>query len=704
MGHWSYLLSKLTSDRPSLSEKLESWLEETDVSPIAIIKNYHFIEASPTALSYFQAQPEHLLNATPYDISPRIQSSGHNSVEYSQELIQKALMGDVIEFDWLHLSQQGKELPTKVSLFPFNLDGHPVVVAQFVAANRRTRARASTDNGFSSLPSQLMSMTLEDSAEAVYITDAKHNIIAVNKAMSRICGYSADQLLHKSIDLIDLRKHTALEEQEYNSALEERGSWQGEVWKQRSDGSEFPAWKSCRKLIADNHTYYVTIFSDISSKKKLEAKLTEQAMYDTLTGLPNRYHLKLLLNQALQEVKDNPAQMGALMFLDLNGFKNINDCFGHATGDKVLQLVSARLEASCIEKAEIARLGGDEFTLVIKGCQDKSEVEAFSQQIMTLFEAPFEIDDQKLYLGTSIGIALFPEHSNQASKLLSLADTAMYSAKKSPQHVLFYNTSMHEEAEKKLTLLSELRHAHSLKQFKLAYQVIVNLECNTVIGAEALLRWQKSDGEVVNATDFVPLLEETGLLISIGPWVLKQACQQVAQWRHEHAPDLKVCVNVSPMQLEHPDFSLHVNQALEISQLPADALVLEITESALLRQPKRVKKTLSHLKALGVSIAIDDFGAGLSSLSKLGSLPIDSLKIDAGFAKRLSEPQGKLLCQAMIQLAQALDISFVVEGIETQQQKEILEKMGKGFGQGYFFGHPKAADSFTSESFIAIDE
>lgn len=699
MDHWSHLLTKLTSDKPNLSSKLSAWLKSPNSVPLAIIKGTRFLAANSAALAYFQTNTDQFINAAPYDFSPRIQSSGRNSIEYSREMLEKATAGNMIEFNWLHLSQSGVELPTQVSLYPVTLDDQVVILVQFLAANRRSHSRKSTDNGFNALPKALMSMTLEDSAEAVYITNAKHKIIAVNKAMCRICGYSADQLLHKNTELIDLRKHTVQEELEYNTALEERGNWQGEVWKQRSDGTEFPAWKSCRKITTEMQIYYVTIFSDISAKKKLEAKLTEQAMYDTLTGLPNRFHLKLLLNQALQEVKQHPDQIGALMFLDLNGFKNINDCFGHSTGDKVLQLVSARLEASCIEKADIARLGGDEFTLVLSGCHNRNEVEQYSKKIMDLFETPFEIDDQKLYLGTSIGIALFPEHSNQANKLLSLADTAMYSAKKCPQHVLFYDTSMHVEAEQKLKLLSELRHAHSLKQFKLAYQVIVNLECNSVIGAEALLRWQKSDDEVVNATEFVPLLEEAGLLISIGQWVLSQACQQVAFWRKEHAPNLKVCVNVSPMQLEHPDFLTHVSQALKLSGLPAEALVLEITESALLRQPERVKSTLSQLKQQGVSIAIDDFGAGLSSLSKLGSLPIDSLKIDAGFARRLSEPQGKQLCQAMIQLAQALDISFVVEGIETQQQKEILEQMGKGFGQGYFFGHPKSADTFTTENF-----
>ncbi|MDX1280690.1 bifunctional diguanylate cyclase/phosphodiesterase [Shewanella colwelliana] len=699
MNHWVKLLSQLSTTLPSVEQQLAQWQVEPETQYLAILKGYAFIGANEGVIRYFQTQEDSFINATPYDFSPRIQSSGKNSVEYTQQLIQKANQGQVVHFNWLHMSQLGTELPTKVTLYPVMLAEEQAILALFEPVNRRSRARTNISNGFENLPSQLLSTILQDSAEAVYITNHQHEIIAVNKAMCRICGYSADQLLHKKPESIGLHQVTLDNDNSYKLSLAERGSWQGETVKQRSDGTHFPAWKSCRKILVDQDIFYVTLFSDISAKKKLESKLTEQAMVDTLTGLPNRHHLKQLLNQALIESRNAPGTLGAVMFMDLNGFKNINDCFGHATGDKVLQLVSARLEASCIEKADIARLGGDEFTLILQDCHDRAEVEAFSQQMLGIFDAPFEIDGQKFYLGSSVGIALFPEHSTQASQLLSLADTAMYCAKKSPNHVLFYDADMHRQAEKKLKLLSDLRHAHSLKQFKLAYQVIVNLECNSVIGAEALLRWQQSDGTIIPASEFVPYLEETGLLIPVGQWVLVQACTQVANWRTEHHSELQACVNVSPLQLEHPDFIKHVHHALEQSQLAPDSLVLEITESALLRQPERVKSTLAELKSIGVRIAIDDFGAGLSSLSKLGSLPIDTLKIDAGFAKRLSEPQGKELCQAMIQLAQALNIQFVVEGIETLKQKQILAAMGKGFGQGYFFGHPESAEQFNSANF-----
>lgn len=699
MSQWFQILSQLTSTSPSIQHQIDTWRQSPDVQYLAILKGYSFFAANQGTLDYFQTQQDSFINATPYDFSPRIQSSGKNSVEYSQQMIDKASNGEATSFNWLHMSQLGGELPTKVTIYPATFKEQAVTIVLFEPTNRRSNVRRNMSNGFELLPPQLVSSILEDSAEAVYITDGSHNIIAVNKAMCRICGYSTDQLINRKAEEIGLYQDAEQQSNEYLKSLEERGSWQGEITKSRSDGSQFPAWKSCRKLQIEGEVFYVTLFSDISAQKQLELRLTEQAMVDTLTGLPNRHQLKQLLNQVLIDNQANPDKLGAVMFMDLNGFKNINDCFGHATGDKVLQLVSARLEASCIEKADIARLGGDEFTLILQDCHSRAEVEAFSKSLLAIFDAPFEIDGQKFYLGTSVGIALFPEHGYQASQLLSLADTAMYCAKKSPNHVLFYDTNMHIEAEQKLRMLNDLRHAHSLKQFKLAYQVIVDLECSNVIAAEALLRWQKSNGTVIEACDFIPLLEETGLLITVGQWVLNQACSQVAFWRKKHNCQIQACVNVSPIQLEHPDFLKQVKHALALSKLQANGLVLEITESALLRQPERVKQTLNQLKSLGVRIAIDDFGAGLSSLSKLGTLPIDTLKIDAGFAERLSEPQGKELCQAMIQLAQALDIQFVVEGIETLKQKQILSSMGKGFGQGYFFGHPESAEHFNSTNF-----
>lgn len=697
MIRWQHLLQKLSTDDPVLQEKLRLWQSAPHATPLALIQGFSFISANGATLAYFATSYDGLVNATPYDFSPRIQSSGRNSVEYSRELILSANEGKIVEYDWLHLSHDGNELPTQVKLSRCFLHQQQVLLVELTALNRRHRVRESVLGGFEHIPKHIISTTLEESAEAVYITDSQNRILAVNKAMCRTCGYSAEQLINQTPDFLDARTAMTGEETDGQVALKQRGFWQGEVLKRRADGNHFPAWQSSRKIISgENDEYQVTIFSDISAKKLLEDQLTTRAMYDTLTGLPNRFHLKQILNAALQKLIKDPTGLGAVMFLDLNGFKNVNDSFGHAMGDRVLQLVAARLEAGCIEKADIARMGGDEFTLVLQDCSCKEEIQLFAEQILELFESPFELEGQKFFLGTSIGISLFPTHSTQASQLISLADTAMYSAKKSLPHLIFYDKTMSAAAELKLNLINHLRHAQGLKQFSLAYQAIVDLHTNQTIAAEALLRWQKSPDEYYEAADFVPLLEETGLIINIGTWVLEQACQQAALWRAQYSADFKVSVNVSPLQLEHADFIEQVINALENSALPPEALILEITESALLRQPELANITLKRIKALGISIAIDDFGTGLSSLSRLGTLPIDSVKIDAEFAQRLTEVSGQKLCHAIVQLAQALGIHFVAEGIETQVQKDIMTDMGQGLAQGFLFGYPSTVEQFAA--------
>ena len=695
MIRWPQLLNSFISDNDLAVKQLPLWRAHPHDTALALLQGFNFIGASKATLTHFESRYEQFVNATPYDFSPRIQSSGRNSVEYSRELILRAINGENVEFNWLHLSQAGNELPTRVRLYPGTINQQSVVLAEFEALNRRSSARSDRTDGFDELPKEIMSTTLEESAEAVYITNGNDEIIAVNKAMCRICGYSPEQLVGKVPTFLDLHHGMRQSETDYYQALKTRGFWQGEIWKRRANGESFPAWLSSRRITSvDSAVFNVTIFSDISTKKQLEKQLTQRAMYDTLTGLPNRYHLKQILSNALLKTLDDPTALGALMFLDLNGFKNINDSFGHATGDRVLQLVAARLEASCIENADIARLGGDEFTLVLQDCRCIEEVQLAAEQVLSLFETPFEIEGQKFFLGTSIGITLFPTYANHTSLLISQADTAMYCAKKSRTHIVFYDKAMSKAAEEKLILINDLRHAYSLNQLTLAYQPMVRLDKGTLVGAEALLRWQKNPWQLIEAADFLPILEETGLIITIGQWVLEQACQQGAYWRSSLQADFQMSVNVSPLQLEHPDFVLQVQRALALAELPAAALTLEITESALLRQPELAIATLSKIKQLGVSIAIDDFGTGLSSLSRLGTLPIDSLKIDAEFAAHLNQVSGQKLCQAIIHLAKALDIQFVAEGIEHTSQRDLIMEMGRGFAQGFLFGKPCTALQF----------
>lgn len=695
MIRWTQLLQMLVADA-KLAPQLQLWHSDPHATPLALFKGNKVFAANQAALNYFACVDQEILDATLYDFAPRLQLDGQCSIELARKLLQAATEQSQT-WDWLHLNRHGKELPTRLYLEPVRIDSHKMILVRFESMASQDDTKRENQDIFGLLPRSVLSGILEESAEAVVISDTAGKILAVNRALCRLCGFSQTHLIGKSLQVIETENDP--KQRECRMALAQRDFWQGEVRHTRADGSHFPAWQSSRRLQTDSGSYLVTIFNDISERKQLESRLTEQAMFDMLTGLPNRRHLKRKLRSAISHSLElGNRSIGALMFLDLNGFKHVNDSFGHSMGDRILQLVAARLEAGCLERADIARMGGDEFTLILQNCQNREEIYHFAQQILALFETPFELEGQKFYLGTSIGISIFGEHEIESSELLSQADTAMYSAKRSASHINFYDSSMSEAAEHKLKLLGDLRHALGLGQLCLFYQPIVRLKDHSMAGAEALLRWQKNKHELLEAADFVPLLEETGLIVSIGNWVVEQACRQLALWR-QHDSDFVISVNISPLQLEHLDFYQQVKSALQRHRLPSDALILEITESALLGHPHQAKQTLKQLRALGVRIVLDDFGTGLSSLSRLGSLPLDGLKIAGEFAEQLQHPKGTRLCQAIVQLSQALELNFVAEGIETAHQNDLVRQMGDGLAQGFFFGYPLHPEQFTLAHF-----
>lgn len=695
MIRWTQLLQMLVADA-KLAPQLQLWHSDPHATPLALFKGNKVFAANQAALNYFACVDQEILDATLYDFAPRLQLDGQCSIELARKLLQAATEQSQT-WDWLHLNRHGKELPTRLYLEPVRIDSHKMILVRFESMASHDDTKRENQDIFGLLPRSVLSGILEESAEAVVISDTAGKILAVNRALCRLCGFSQTHLIGKSLQVIETENDP--KQRECRMALAQRDFWQGEVRHTRADGSHFPAWQSSRRLQTDSGSYLVTIFNDISERKQLESRLTEQAMFDMLTGLPNRRHLKRKLRSAISHSLElGNRSIGALMFLDLNGFKHVNDSFGHSMGDRILQLVAARLEAGCLERADIARMGGDEFTLILQNCQNREEIYHFAQQILALFETPFELEGQKFYLGTSIGISIFGEHEIESSELLSQADTAMYSAKRSASHINFYDSSMSEAAEHKLKLLGDLRHALGLGQLCLFYQPIVRLKDHSMAGAEALLRWQKNKHELLEAADFVPLLEETGLIVSIGNWVVEQACRQLALWR-QHDSDFVISVNISPLQLEHLDFYQQVKSALQRHRLPSDALILEITESALLGHPHQAKQTLKQLRALGVRIVLDDFGTGLSSLSRLGSLPLDGLKIAGEFAEQLQHPKGTRLCQAIVQLSQALELNFVAEGIETAHQNDLVRQMGDGLAQGFFFGYPLHPEQFTLAHF-----
>ncbi|QDF65773.1 EAL domain-containing protein [Shewanella sp. SNU WT4] len=680
MSPWQQILAQLSS------KALTPLANEN--AALALLCKGKILGCSATFADALAVSPDEINGINISQLSARLQSNGQQSIECLSLWSPKRDH----HFQWLFVDGNNNEklMACQLRATSYHHQDCHLLAIRLLERRLQERSQQSADTTFSDIPREILDASLGHSAEAVYITDAAGTIIAANNAMFRISGYSQQQL-------IGIAQQTLFLEGQ-NQLMQMGMAWQGEVMKTKADGSRFPAWLSQRWLKSNaGDSYCVNIFSDITDKKALQHHLTYQATHDSLTGLANRRQLKLSLQDALAKIDRAKSGMGALMFLDLNGFKNINDCFGHAMGDMVLQLVAARLEAGCPVDNLCCRLGGDEFTLLINQCDSREQVAKLARQVLSLFDTPFELEGQKFYLGTSIGITLFPEHGEQATQLISRADTAMYSAKKSLDHIVFYSQELQLMAEQKVTFLNALRHALSLNQFMLYYQAIIANDTGELMAAEALLRWQIDKDHVIEAIDFIQQLEESGLIISVGNWVLSQACQQAAQWRKQYQRGVRISVNVSPLQLEHPDFIEHVDNALARAKLPPNLLSIEITESALIRRPEAVKATLMALKRKGVGIAIDDFGSGLSSLSRLSSLPIDSIKIDADFTQQIDTETGMKFYQAMVFLTKALDLNFVAEGIETESQWQQFKTMGHGFGQGFLFNHPCPATEFTQK-------
>jgi len=424
---------------------------------------------------------------------------------------------------------------------------------------------------------------------------------------------------------------------------------------------------------------------DITEQREAELQLRQMALYDALTGLPNRafFHERLLHSVAMRQ---QPPKETALLFVDLDNFKNVNDRWGHDIGDRVLAVVARRLEESVRAGDVAARIGGDEFAVVLTGGVGPTEVREIVERLLREISRPVEILASSLFLKASVGISL----GSEAETLLKEADVAMYRAKAQPElGYAFFDAVLDRAAVERSHRIGALREAVASRQFRLDYQAVVELERHEIIGYEALVRWNHpTDGELSPA-EFIPLAEETGVIVALGEWVLAEACAEGSRLRREHRREVQMSVNVSARQLSSPDFPAHVQRALETSGFPASALMLELTESALLRSDEHVGRTLAAIKEMGVVLALDDFGTGYASLAYLQQFPIDVVKIDRSFTAKIDTPSSDVvLLKGIIDLGNALELNLVAEGIETPEQHRIVRRLGCHQAQGYYFGRP----------------
>ncbi|MDX1657499.1 MAG: EAL domain-containing protein [Nitriliruptorales bacterium] len=464
------------------------------------------------------------------------------------------------------------------------------------------------------------------------------------------------------------------------------------------DGSWLPVESNCRNLVDDPHIRGVVVNTrDISDRKDLEAKLQHRAFHDGLTGLANRHLFRDRVSQAVArgQRRDDPF---AVLFLDLDGFKNVNDTLGHAAGDELLKVVAKRIERAVRDHDTVARLGGDEFAVLLEDMEKESDAARVAERVLNEIRQPALIEGSTVHVDSSIGIAVSEDGLSgrdtrtATDELLRNADIAMYMAKGGGKgRYEMFEPSMHVEVVERLKLEHDLMHAIDHDEFELHYQPIVGLHDGTIVGVEALIRWKHPERGMVSPGDFIPLAEETGLIVPIGEWVVREACKQVRTWQEMFVSEepLRVSVNVSPRQMTHGDVAADVKKALAVSGLEPEHLTLEITETALMSDPDAAKEVLRELKSLGVRLAVDDFGTGYSSLAYLQNFPFDVLKIDRQFIDGLTKGnQNPAVVRAIIDLGRSLKLQTVAEGIEHDEQLSRFRELECNYGQGYLFARP----------------
>ena len=543
-----------------------------------------------------------------------------------------------------------------------------------------------------------------ESQQGMIVTDTQGVIVRVNQAFTHLTGYSAAEAVGKTPSMLNSGRHDKAFYRQMWQALEKERYWQGEVWNRRKSGKIYAEWLTISAVAAPDGsiTHYVGTFSDITRDSEAEAEIHRMAYYDALTHLPNRRLLmdRLGLGQALAASRRS-GQHGALLFLDLDNFKTLNDTRGHDVGDLLLVEIAQRLNASVREGDTVGRLGGDEFVLMLEDLSEDVE-EAILQagmvgvKVREAIALPYLLKGIEFTCTTSIGASLFGNHDASADDLLKHADLAMYHAKKSGRNALcFFDPDMQAKLVEHSALENDLRHALERRQLRLHYQIQVD-SARRAIGAEALLRWEPPGRSLVAPAEFIPLAEETGLIVPIGLWVLQTACARIRDWSANPATrDLQLAINVSARQFRQSDFVEQVQQALSATGINPARLKIELTESMVLDNVSDTITKMHALKALGVSFSMDDFGTGHSSLSYLKQLPLDQLKIDQSFVRDLAtDPNDAAIVRAIITLGQTFGLNVIAEGVETEAQREFLELNGCHAFQGYLFSRPLPPEAF----------
>lgn len=544
---------------------------------------------------------------------------------------------------------------------------------------------------------RLSAMVFDSMTEGVVVTDINAKILSVNKSFSEITGYKAEEVLGLNPHFLTSGHHDASFYQDLWRSLNTSGQWRGEIWDRRKNGKVYLKSLSI-KAVRGQHgelIHYVGIFSDITAQKENEELILHLAQHDALTGLPNRHQVQDRLGRALANAQRDQLQV-AMLFLDLDRFKIINDSLGHTVGDALLEMVAERLE-KCVRPSDtVGRLSGDEFVVLLPQLRETGTPSRIAQAILDSLLQPFDIAGHSITSTFSIGISLYPNDGEDFASLLQSADTALYNAKANGRNTYqFFTRNMQGHALDRLKMENILRRALEKDELSLHYQPQIDLRTGMIIGCEALLRWNSAELGAVSPAQFIPIAEDSGLIIGIGKWVLQEACRQMREWLDAGYPEIVVAVNISSTQFRRDDLVATVEEAIQASGINPRNLELELTESVLMQDSDLVISTLSKLKDVGVMLSIDDFGTGYSSLSYLKRFSVDKLKIDQSFVRDLEKDKDdSAIVLAVIQLGRSLKLKTIAEGVETEGQLAFLREKGCHEAQGYLFSRPVPAQEF----------
>ena len=648
-----------------------------------------FVEFNKQAEQLFGMNAEQLFNVEPFEVSKSVQVSGVPAKELIGGYIQQAIDGESPVFEWLIVNNNGEEIPCEVRLVRLPAAGRVLVRGSITDISERKCAQAQMAK---------LSRALERAGDSVIITDPGGIIEYVNPAFETITGFSSEDAIGQQVNILKSGRHNSEFYKNLWATILSGNDYRDVLTNRKKDGSLYYEEKAITPLMDEQGkiTGFVSTGKDITERIQFQEKLSYLAHHDVLTDLPNRAMFIDRLEHALSTAKRHERIL-AVLFMDLDRFKIINDTLGHSTGDLLLQQLAQRLLSCLRETDTIARLGGDEFTIILEDLKDTDVISLVASKILDMLVKPFVLEGQEFFVTASLGISVYPNDCEDAGTLLKNADTAMYRAKElGRNNFQFYSEEMGVKSYQRLNLETDLRHALSRNEFTLHYQPQVDYVSGSIIGAEALIRWHHPERGLVSPFEFIPVLEETGLITSVGEWVLRTACAQTKYWQDLDLPRIRISVNLSGRQIVDKDFNNLVTDILSEAGLDPYDLELEITETIMMQNARTIIDKLNSISQGGVRFAIDDFGTGYSSLGYLKRFPINTLKIDRTFVRDITtDPDDVAIITTIIAMAQALKMDVIAEGVETEEQALLLQQKNCRYMQGYMFSKPLPAEEFT---------